>query len=407
MEWTDLIADFMSLTEGAISPPLFRKWSAITMISGALERRVWAKTGPRVVFANLYVLLVAPPGIGKFVVEEVRNLWQDVKQPGTQQAAFSVASDSVTNASLMDELGKSKNIFLPPQDPAITFHSLLVPAEEFQVLLPSYDLQFIASLNSIYNNKLMHKESRRTGTVRELKIEKPQFTILAGAQPSYFASTFPEEAWSTGFARRVIMVYSPEAPYIDLFDDPGEPEVMRLQILSKLASLSLAYGQMLWMPDAAECIRQWHKEGLPPVPKHSKLAHYNRSRIVHTIKLCIVSAIARCGPRKLIIDLIDVKRAQEWLLEAEALMPDIFREMIGKSDTQVIEEMHLFVTSIWAKSKAQPVRGDLIWAFLAQRVPSDKIEKILMVAERSNVICRIGGTADLWKPIPRHEHGVE
>ena len=61
----DFVEQFLKYTEERPSPEIFRKWSAITTLSGALEKRVWTltKAGPQ--FANLYTMLVAPPGVGK------------------------------------------------------------------------------------------------------------------------------------------------------------------------------------------------------------------------------------------------------------------------------------------------------------------------------------------------------
>lgn len=403
--WSDFVSDFMALTESQISPALFKRWSAIALVAGALERRVFAKTGGGAIFPNLYTLLVAPPGVGKFVIETVRELWTETIEPGTKLPAFHVASDSVTNASLMDELVKAKSVLVMPQGPPLTYHSLLVAAEEFQVLLPAFDQQFIASLNSIYNNKKFHRESRRTGTVREVVLENPQLNILGGAQPAYFASTFPEEAWATGFARRVIMVYSTETPTRSLWFESEIEEGAREKMLAKLARLSQLKGSMRWHPAAAQALDIWHQAGGPPIPSHSKLAHYNRSRSVNSVKLATISAISRTGG--FLIEKIDVERGLAWMIEVERLMPDIFREMIGRSDTQVIEEMHIYIMSLWAGNKTKPVDGGVIRRFLLQRVPHEKAETIIMAAEKANYIARVAGTQDLWVPRPKMEREVE
>lgn len=405
-EWSDFVSDFMALTEGVPSPEIFRRWSAIAAVAGALERRVWVRTGQKTAFANLYTLLVAPPAVGKYVIEEVRQLWTETREPDSKLAAFHVAPDNMTKASLMDTLAKAKAIRLVPAGPALTYHSLLIAAEEFQVLLPVFDQEYIGALNSIYNNKTRHEEARRHGPARELSIDFPQLNILGGAQPSYFVSTFPEEAWTTGFARRIIMVYAGDAPFQELFYDPEIEQGLRKQILAKLAHISQLYGPMLWTPAAAEGIASWHKKGGPPAPTHSKLVHYNRARSLHATKLAMISAISRTGA--LIIDTLDVSRAISWLVEAERLMPDIFREMIGKSDSQVIEEMHYFVQATWARQKQKAVLGADIMRFLLTRVPSDKAEKIMMMSEKADVIARVAGTNDLYVPRPRYDHkGVE
>lgn len=407
--WSDLITDYCQLTEGIISPDLFKLWSGISLTAGALERRVWARVGDFSTYPNLYILLVAPPGVGKQVIETVQDLWQLVAEPGTTSPALHVAPDSVTKAALVDVLAESRRSFLPSQGPLLTYHSLLVAAEEFGVLLPAYDQEFIANLNKIFNNPNSYKERRRTGNVRKLEIELPQLNILAGVAPSYFVGTFPEEAWNTGFARRIIMIYSSETPFRELFRESPDLSQQQDHLLRRLSHLAGLHGQMKWTQEAAELLAEWHRagggKGGPPVPGHSKLEHYSRSRTMHAIKLTVVSAVARTG--QLVIELVDVRRAIAWLLEAEALMPDIFRAMQGRSDSQVIEEMHYFVQAQWARERQTAVSGDSIRRFLISRVPSDKIEGLLQIADRANIISRVAGTADSWVPRPRHEHEVE
>jgi hypothetical protein len=58
-------------------------------------------------------------------------------------------------------------------------------------------------------------------------------------------------------------------------------------------------------------------------------------------------------------------------------------------------------------AKQKPVNGEDIMRFLMTRVPSEKAEKILALAERANVIARVAGTQDLWVPRPKWGHGVE
>lgn len=398
--WQDFIGLFLDFSEGALSPALFRKWTAIALVAGALERRVWAKNGPRLVYPNLYTLLVAPPGVGKSIIEEARGLWTECTEPGTKLGAFHVAPDSMTKASLVDSIAKARAVRIVPAGPPLTYHSLLIPAEEFSVLLPAYDMEYIGTLNSIFNNKALHEEVRRTGTVKELSIVNPQINILGGVQPSFLGSVFPEEAWASGFARRIIMIYSNETPRQSIFFEPELPAGARENLLGIMGKMSQFYGAMRWVPEAAEAIDAWHCNGAPPRPQHSKLTHYCNSRTLHALKLSIVSAVSRTG--RLVIEKEDVERAIAWLLEAEHLMPDIFREMAGKSDTAVLEELRYFVTAVWNKQGRKAVEGHLLWDFLAQRLPSDKIERVLLAAERANVVVRVAGT-ETWRPRPKGE----
>lgn len=407
---TDFIDLFLLHTEGNTSPALFRLWSAISLVGGALERRVWIKNGARIAYPNLFVLLVAPPGVGKFIIEEVRDLWSETTQPSSLIPAFHVAPDSMTKASLIDALAKAKRTFLGTKGVPFTYHSLLVAAEEFSVLLPAYDMEYIGVLNSIWSNKHKHEETRRHGPNKETTIDNPTLNLIGGAQPAWLSALFPEEAWSTGLARRLVMIYSTETPHRSLFYDPGTDADLRQKVLDILGEMSDLWGAMKWEQSAMDEIDKWYMSGPPnmggnPVPEHTKLQHYNRSRGLFVLKLCIIASVARS--REMIIKSCDVDRAIGWLLEAERTMPDIFRAMLGKSDRDVLDELHTYVYAKWGMTGRTKVKGEDMRRFLLERVPHEKVESLIAAAERANLIARVGGTLDDWVPKARFGTGVE
>lgn len=391
----------MEMTEGALSPEIFRRWSGIAALAGALERRVWIETGTssrgtaRQTFPNLYTLLVAPPGVGKFVIEEVRDLWREVVDGN--RPLLHIAPDNMSKASLMDSLAAAGQSKLPPEGAPIEYHSLLIAAEEFAVLLPGYDLEYIGTLNAIWNNKSLYTETRRTSIVKSLTINNPQLNILAGTQPGWLASVFPEEAWSTGLTRRMVMVYCAESEIKDIFADYPDTTAARSRVINALGVAASLHGAIVWSPEAFPMVQKWHLAGGPPAPHHTKLQHYNRSRTQLLLKLITISAVSR-GDHDLIARGIDVERAMEWLLEVEKGMPDIFRAMIGKSDNQVIEEMYHYAVSVWRVNRQEGVPERALITFLRERVPSEKIRHLMDTAERSGAIARVSGTQDMYVP---------
>lgn len=394
----------MDYSAGIPSPALFRLWTAITMVAASAERRIWLRTKRGPVYPNMYTFLVAPPGVGKGIITDARELMRGAVEPGGTTHPFRVAPDSTTSASVLDELAKCKQKKLGPGGQFLEYNSMLVTGEEFLVMMPSYDQRFIASLNDFYNNKPMHEEARRTGSVKELKIINPQLNVLAGIQPAIMAELFPEHAWASGLVRRVIMVYQGEGPLMDIFGD--EEYVDPKGILAALGRLSLLIGEMTPEPEVWEFINEWHRNGrLKTNPSHSRLEFYNNSRTIHLVKLSMVSALCRLG--ELRMELIDVERGLEWLLAAESTMPDIFRAMVGKSDASVIEELHIFVLAQFAHRGKKPLHLSLIYQFLENRVPSEKAEKIVQMAERSGRIRRLAGTDDQYVPGPRTGGALE
>jgi hypothetical protein len=388
---------FLDYTDGIPSPDIFRLWSGIAALAGAMERRVWIETARSKLYPNLYTLLVAPPGVGKSqAISHVNELWYAVK-------GLHVAPDNVTKPALIDAIGAASRKMVLSETGLMEFHSLLVASSEFGVLVPAHDLEFLNTLNHIYDNPRNYRENRRSMGDNQVDITNPQLNILGGTQPAYLANLLPEEAWGMGFTARVIMVYSSKAITVSLFKKQASRSNEFKRLVSGLTKVAALYGAMSFTPEAEHYIEEWANGGCQPVPDHSKLANYTSRRILHALKLSIIAAVAAGSA---IIRVEDFERARSWLLLAESTMPDIFREMVGKSDVQVIDELHYFCWQLWIKEK-KPVHVSRLIHFLQHRVPSEKILRVIEVAEKANILERMAGTTDLYKPRPKHEHGME
>lgn len=355
------------------------------MVAAALERRVWVASSMSVVFPNLYTLLVAPPGVGKSVaIAAATRLLENV--PGIQ-----VAPDDVTKASLIDALAEAHRIFTVPPKFMIEYHSMFVSADEFGVLVPAHDLEFLNVLNVLYDNRTRYKETRRSRD-KPLILDDPQLNILAGTQPDYLASLLPDQAWGMGTMTRILMVYHGKAERPPIFGARIRLDMKDNQ--HDLDQVGELFGEMAWTKEAEEELTSWHEGGMRPIPEHSKLKHYNARRVLHILKLCMISACARSNG--MLIELEDVIRARDWLLEAESLMPEIFKEMAGKSDGQIIQDLHYYLYDFWIKNNKEPIHRSKIDLFLMNRTPSYNIEAIVNTCVRSGILISKG--LDMYVP---------
>ena len=393
----DWLEEFIRYTEPIQSPPIFRLWSGITAIAGSLERRVWIVSAGEPVYPNLYTVLVGHPGTGKTqAIKHANSLWYATRN-------LFVAPHDVTKARLIDALAKASHKKILKDGSLYEYNSLLVAADEFGVLLPSHDTEFLSTLNRIFDNPPQHRHERRALGDKQIDIINPQITILAGTQPSYLANLLPEEAWGQGFMSRVLMVYCNEkSKPIDIFDTRELSKSMFISLRDKLIEFTKLHGAVKWSLPAAEAAQGWIRRGMDPEPEHSKLEHYNRRRLVNFIKLITVSTVSHGHSD---IQLGDFQRAQEWLLDAEQRMPDIFREMVGRSDIQIIDELHFFLWRIWSREK-KGIHEARLYDFLRNRAPSEKIPRIIDIAMKANIIERLAGT-NLYRPRPKNEFGME
>lgn len=356
-----------------------------------------------ILYPNLYVLLVGPPAVGKTVsISHTEALWR-----ATQE--LFVAPNSVTKSGLIDALAEAsrKVVRMDKTPPYYEFHSLLVPSREFGVLVPQYEQDFMNHLNDLYDCGPVFEERRRS-IKDNAKIINPQVNLIGGTTPSFLQGFLPEGAWDQGFMSRMILIYSGEVIMSDLGLMDDEDEVTTdMGILEKdMLVISKLFGKVSWTQEVSDLIGIWRANNCAPAPEHRKLLHYNGRRILHLLKLCVVSSVSRSD--SLLIELHDYKRALNWLTEAEAYMPDIFKDMANGGDSGAIDDAWSYVYQLWAKEKKGILEHRLIY-FLKDRVPSHSVMRVIEMMVRSNLLKEdldVATGKKIYTPRGKETHGI-
>lgn len=393
----DWLEGFLELTEGLPTPPLFRLWTGIGVLASALERRVWLQVTRQMLFPNLFTLLVGPPGSGKSVaIKPARKLLDAAR-------VTRVAPTDMTKAAMVDVLATSKRTTLFSGVTTI-YHPLCVVLSEFGTLVSSYDLEFMSTINTAFDNEDITSQRRGHNEGKVISIKNANMNILAGTQPGYLSELLPETAWSMGFAARLIMIYSPEAPSVDMFDEGADASELHASLVRGLVERSKLLGPFEITEDAKAALRAWGASGMAPVPEHSRLAHYRSRRAQYVLKLCMIASVAR--GTVLHITASDVQRARSWLLSAETLMPDIFRDMAQRSDTTIMNELHRYAFKTWTDSardvaRRRPLHRSELMRFLALRCPANTAEKVLDLMVQSDWFAQDRTNPTLYVPRTR------
>jgi len=374
----DWVESFLNHTAETSSPRIFRLWGAISTIAGAMERKTYVRTLKSRLYSNMYVVLVAPPGVGKTEVTwRIRKLWESLDD-------HHIARTSVTKASLIDELAEATRRIVTPENhknPVTTFNSLLLCINELGVLLPAYENEFMNTLTDLWDCK--HYSERRRTAKLEIDIANPQLNFLAACTPSYLMHVLPEGAWDQGFLSRTMLVYSGERQLRSLFaeSDINEDEYNLLE--EHLAEIASLFGEIKFEKASAVAMDHFHMTDGEPKPDHPKLISYNIRRTVHLLKLCMVASVSRSN--ELVITMEDFERALNWMTEVELYMPDIFKAMSQGGAGKVMEDAWYYLFTTHAK-EGKPVLKHRLINFLQERVPVHSIQPTIDMMEQGQMM---------------------
>ena len=196
----------------------------------------------------------------------------------------------------------------------------------------------------------------------------------------------PEGAWDQGFLSRVLIIYSGESTMTDVFAEEDFQRANDTQwdlLKNDLEHIGNLYGKLEFTKDAADAISLWHKDRGPPRPSHPKLTHYCSRRTAHLLKLAQIASVSRSD--ELIIELQDVQQGLNWLIEAEAIMPDIFKAMNVGGDSKVIEETWHYLYELWIKDR-KPIPEFRVVEYVKSRAPAHSVFRIVEIMEKSKII---------------------
>ncbi len=207
--FSNFIEAYMEYSVDNWCPEIFHCWSAISIIAGALERRVWMlqQRDPDVIhYPNLYVMLVAAPGDGKTTAG---NRAVDILREITSDAGnINFIPPKITDAALGLALAKWKNFYVGAQ--AYKHSSAFYYAGEASNALKAIKGgdEIFPTLTEAYDcSRSMQKATVKRSTET---IEFPCMNILACSTPDNLRGMLTDGGILGGFVSRFLFVVSNE-----------------------------------------------------------------------------------------------------------------------------------------------------------------------------------------------------
>lgn len=377
-----VIDRFLRYTDALPTPAIFRLWAAIHAVGAAAERRVWTQFGLNKLYPNIYVFLVGPPGVGK--TQAIEPAAEILRKSG----ACEIAPNDISKQSLLDALGKASRGTILDGRP-FDYHFLALSVRELSNFMSKYDYDLAGLLTDLFDCPSVNDELKRTHN-KGKAIVAPGLSFIMGTATHNLGHTISEEMWGSGFMARVIMVFSadeiiPEDMFAVLENDKDERDALTAAF-NRIGQMK---GPMMWSRDAQRLIRNFRMNQKEDAPVHNRLTNYVTRRWLHLGKLCMISALSH---ERMLVKESDFGTALGWLMAAEAEMPEIFKDLASHTDGQIHHELKDFVQFAHLRAR-KPLPASIVYQWLAQRVSSYAIPRIIEVALAADYIRQVAGTS--------------
>lgn len=397
-KFKDWIAAYQEYSSQSEAPDKFHFWTGVSVLAGALRRRVWIDQGYFQWTPNFYIVFVAPPGIvsksttaniGMRLLKEL----PDIK----------FGPDAVTWQALTQSLAASTEEILMDDGSFHAMSCITIVSSEFGTFLNPSDREMVDVMVSLWDGQLGTWE-KATKTQGSDVIVNPWINLIACTTPSWIAGNFPDYMIGGGFTSRCVFVYAEEKRKLVAYPGrqlPGNFKTLAQNLIHDLEIISTLKGEYKLTPEAEAWGTKWYQEHYDRRSTHelgtsSQYGGYYARKQTHMHKLAIILAASKRDD--IFITAEDLSEADKLLTDIERDMPKVFA-LIGKNDEarvaeaiytiinreSVIHRKHLIATTIGtygADSVEAAIRG-LLSAGMVQQVQHGQDIIILDVAKRN------------------------
>ncbi len=262
------LTDFVSLGRGTESPTLFMIWSGLWLLSATLNRNAGLDWYPKVLWPNLYVVLVSPAGLcrkstgldfGQDLLEKSSEYRRDNLDAYKNEYRFITSRSSPSGVYMM--LRPDSKVFIDGANlmSARRTSKVTLVLQEMATFLSKQ--QYMTGLvNDITN--LFDCRDHDSDITRERgfePLENIYITLIGAITPTGLEESIPREALSGGLLSRMVLVYQelPTKIYSRPLHLTGFPTVESLA--PKLAWIAdHARGTYKFTPEAEAAYEAWY-----------------------------------------------------------------------------------------------------------------------------------------------------
>jgi hypothetical protein len=388
----DWLEGYIGFTKETESAALFHKWVGISMIASALRRKVHFYFGRIWVYPNLYVILVAEPGIARKT--QAISFGEDIL---TEVTGITTSADAITPQALLEDLEQAADDAVMPDNTTFRHSSLSILSGEFESFLGQKreNSKMIVTLTDLFDCKSRPFKYRTKHAGTNI-VPHPFLNLLAATTPESLASSLPSTAIGGGLTTRMIFIWAEDkekkVPVPVLTKDMRDLKQLLIQDLTVIARIAGGYR---FTKDSRAWWNKFYKAYNERDPgricKDPAFHGWYSRKPMFMIKIGTILAASRHNER--VIDIQDFERALVYLEEAEGSMSKTFTA-VGRSDiTADVDLVRTIIERYGAISEKKLLQ--MVW----RDIDAKKFDNVISTLVRS------GDTTRRYKG-PKEEKGI-
>jgi len=342
------------------APNNFITWSALSLIGATLKNNVYLKIGTYTLFPNQFIVLVAPPGIGKGTAMNMVKGIIDETKPNT---LVNTLSDRITAERIIERIAdgwQAAPMIIGSQlSVGKVDHNVMLFSEELRVLLGASEWM-LTFLEVAWSQSTFDYQTKNKGSV---SITSMCCSLLAASVPDFLRNVNHEASMviTGGFSSRCLFIYA-EAPSKDLpWPQPLEQNPQSKALYDKLVidlqSIASLKGE--YRVDTAARIRLetfLSKNRVNAMRDDSEAVANFRARIkAHVIKLAMVLSASRGD--SLIISDFDMLNAIAEVNKITLSLEKLFRGAGDSFDAVTTARIQAFVEKVGQTTRSEIMRA--------------------------------------------------
>lgn len=377
----NFIDAYIEYTQNQEASEKIHRWTALSVIGAALERKVWLPRGYYTLFPNLYVFIIGASGLVRkssstgIGVDLLRSLEK-----------FTIMSERMTSATLILQLQRAHSKFAVEGESRDRNQSaVFCYASELSVFMQEVFGSIVELLTTFYDcqpnddTKPWIYENKADGKIR---IYGPCLNILGASTPTWLTRCIPVSEMEGGFSSRVVFVVENDPPrrFIAWPELTDKLRLMRPQLVHDLQRIHDLVGPMTVTKEARKWSTAWYETHQRALAKRieSRFSGYYGRKFDTLLKIAMILSVA--DNDSLVIDEGHAQKAAALLDELEQSMFSAFGN-VGKNEYG--DETYRVYEYI--RSRESVTHSELLRAFHSD-LEHKKLVEIAETLERMDMI---------------------